>query len=104
VAEDAGAHILGWCACRMIPPEAELLKIAVRQKYRHCGIGNSLLEHLLAILHTEGITCLLLEVRSNNRGALEFYEKQGFLHAGKRPNYYTDPPDNAMIMRKNLSK
>jgi ribosomal-protein-alanine N-acetyltransferase len=103
VAEGTEAQILGWCACRIVWPEAELLKIAVKQKNRDGGIGRFLFEHLCGELQKRKITSLFLEVRSSNRTALNFYEKHGFLPVGSRSGYYTDPPDSAMILRMNLS-
>ncbi len=79
VPETPSAQILGWCACRVIHPEGELLKIAVRKKNRECGVGHFLLEHLYRELITRKVTSLFLEVRSSNRNALKFYEKHGFL-------------------------
>jgi len=103
VAEAADAQILGWCACRVIWPEAELLKIAVKKENRERGVGRSLFEHLFRELQKRKITSLFLEVRSNNHIALDFYEKHGFFHLGSRPGYYKDPPDSAMILKKILS-
>ncbi len=102
VAEGTETQILGWCACRVIWPEAELLKIAVKTNTRQRGIGSSLLEHLLSELLKRNVTSLFLEVRSNNRVALDFYEQHGFLQVGGRPGYYADPPDSAIILKKNL--
>lgn len=103
VAESAENEILGWYACREVWPEAELLKIAVKKANRKRGIGRFLLEHLFLELQKRKITCLFLEVRSGNRTALLFYEKNGFLHVGTRPGYYADPPDSALILKKNVS-
>jgi len=103
VAESAEKEILGWYACREVWPEAELLKIAVQKTNRKRGIGGLLLEHLFLDLQKRKITCLFLEVRSGNRTALRFYKKNGFLHVGTRPGYYTDPPDSAIILKKNMS-
>lgn len=102
VTETPAAQILGWCACRVIHPEGELLKIAVRKKNRECGVGHFLLEHLCRELTKRKITSLFLEVRSSNRTALKFYKKHGFLPVATRPGYYTDPPDTAMILEKRL--
>ena len=104
VAEGADAKILGWCDCRVIWPEAELLKIAIKKENRECGIGRSLFGLLFRELQKRKVTSLFLEVRSNNRTALDFYEKHGFLQVGSRPVYYTDPPDSAMILKKNLTE
>lgn len=102
VAESSGHQLLGWCACRVIHPEAELLKIAVKKKNRERGIGRFLLEFLFGELIKRKVTSLFLEVRSKNRTALNFYEGHGFFCVGSRPDYYVDPPDRAMNLRKNI--
>jgi ribosomal protein S18 acetylase RimI-like enzyme len=66
-------------------------------------VGRSLLECLFGELQKRNVTSLFLEVRSNNRTAFNFYERHGFFCVGSRPGYYADPPDSAMILRKNLS-
>lgn len=103
VAECMDGQLAGWCACRVLQPEAELLKIAVRQHCRHGGIGGLLLQHLFEALQKRRIASLFLEVRAKNLPALSFYKKHGFIHVGDRPGYYTEPPDTAMILHKNLS-
>lgn len=104
VAEEASdAQIVGWCACRVIWPEAELLKIAIKKENRGNGIGCLLLSHLFNELQKRKVTNLFLEVRLSNRIALDFYERHGFVHIGARPGYYSNPPDSAMILEKCLS-
>jgi len=103
VAEDGGAQLLGWCACRVIWPEAELLKIAVKKLNRKRGLGRFLFIRLVEELQKRKITDLFLEVRSNNRIAQKFYEELGFSYSGLRPGYYTDPPDSATVMKKDIS-
>lgn len=102
VAETSDSAIIGWCACRVCRPEAELLKIAVQQKSRGLGIGCLLLGHLFRELQKREITSLFLEVRSKNRTAMKFYDRTGFRHVGSRPGYYADPPDSALILRKDF--
>ena len=104
VAEESGRQIVGWCACRVIWPEAELLKITVRKMHRKHGVGWSLLKHLLAELQKREVASLFLEVRSKNQSALNFYAKHGFSLIGSRPNYYTDPSDSAMILKRNVPR
>lgn len=103
VAEASDRQIIGWCACRVIWPEAELLKITVKKNNRARGIGRLLVDKLVSELQERKISSLFLEVRSNNRIALNFYDRHNFLRVGFRPGYYTDPPDSAMILKKDLS-
>jgi tRNA threonylcarbamoyl adenosine modification protein TsaD len=45
-----------------------------------------------------GISRLTLEVRPGNRGALVLYRAAGFTESGRRPGYYTDTGEDALIM------
>jgi len=99
---DFTPEIVGWCATRLIAPEAELLKIAVDQQSRRAGIATALLDHLTRFLSKRSIELLFLEVRSENQSALNFYIKSGFLQIGVRPKYYSHPSDSAVIYQKIL--
>lgn len=104
VAEDgqAGGSIVGWCAARLVAPEAELLKIAVAKERRRQGIGAALLGHLCRALHDVGICELFLEVRGRNHPALSLYGRFGFTEIGRRPAYYSEPEDDALLLRRHL--
>ena len=102
VAEAAERRIVGWCACRRIWPEAELLKLAVAEQERKKGFGTALLQCLIGDLQQEGFTVLFLEVRGRNKAALSFYDRHYFLAVGMRRTYYSDPPDDALLLRKDI--
>lgn len=102
VAEAAGQRIVGWCACRRIWPEAELLKIAVAERERKKGIGDTILQHLIGVLQRQNFTALFLEVRAKNKPAQSFYNSHGFYQVGMRRAYYSDPNDDAVIFRKDI--
>lgn len=103
VAESRDLRILGWCACRQVWPEAELLKIAVTTGERKKGVGTALLARLLGELQNQAYTSLFLEVRAQNQPALTFYKRHGFLQVGRRSRYYSEPTDDALILRRDLS-
>ena len=65
----------------------------VKQSYRRKGFGKMLFMHA-SMCTRKG---LWLEVRSRNRGAIEFYKRLGMRIVGKIPKYYRD--DDAIIMR-----
>lgn len=102
VAENSSRKIIGWCTVRFVPPESELLKIAVRSDRRGEGIAGLLLEEVFQSLSSISIECIFLEVRSRNRSALQLYYKNGFVQVGERADYYSDPQDNALILKKDL--
>jgi ribosomal-protein-alanine N-acetyltransferase len=102
VAEATNRSIVGWCACRRVWPEAELLKIAVAQQERRKGFGTVLLQYLVGDLQQQGFNALFLEVRSGNKAARSFYDRHGFCAVGTRPSYYSDPQDDALLLRKDI--
>ncbi|HEY1768413.1 MAG TPA: ribosomal protein S18-alanine N-acetyltransferase [Terracidiphilus sp.] len=93
-----GPEVLGFAIAGLIPPEAELESIAVAPHAQRHGIGRRLFTALAAELRQAGIEDLLLEVRSSNRTALEFYRSQNFKETGTRRSYYADLKDDAVLM------
>ena len=45
---------------------------------------------------------LLLDVRESNREARAFYEKMAFQEDGIRRGFYQDPPEDAVLMSREL--
>ncbi len=82
------ANPVAYLCARLLPPEAELLRIAVAPAARRRGYGRRLLERLLVELCRHSITVLHLEVSAANSAALKFYETLGFSPTGRRPGYY----------------
>jgi ribosomal-protein-alanine acetyltransferase len=92
-------EVIGFIVARITAPdEREILNIAVDPAHRRRGIGESLLRDLLAPATGE----VFLEVRKSNLSAQRLYRSVGFRDAGFRPNYYEDPPEDALIMRAAL--
>ncbi len=95
VAEVEGS-VRGFLASRQTAPgEREILFIAVDPAYRRRGIAKRLLQDELAGSRGEWF----LEVRESNLAAIRLYQSLGFRVAGRRENYYPDPPEPAIVMR-----
>lgn len=92
--------VVGWGCCRYSEGEAELLKIAVTSSLRRCGLGSILMDNFLSILRRFKVNDLFLEVRSRNHPALLFYFQRGFTEVGRRINYYKEPADDALVLRR----
>jgi ribosomal-protein-alanine N-acetyltransferase len=75
--------------------EREILNIAVTPSHRRRGIARRLLEEVLA--HSRGDW--FLEVRESNIAAIGLYQTLGFRASGRRPEYYHDPLEAAIVMR-----
>jgi ribosomal-protein-alanine N-acetyltransferase len=91
------AAILGFVLARIVDGDCELENIFVAPRSQHRGVGSELLRSLAAAARTHNATSVFLEVRESNRAARALYEKCGFAVTGRRPNYYADPIDDAVL-------
>jgi ribosomal-protein-alanine N-acetyltransferase len=98
----ASALMLGPMGPGYVPPEAEILKVAVLPEMREQGIGRRLAGSLINMLRKKGVEVLHLEVRESNRAARILYESCGFRHSGRRPDYYSGPREDAVLMTLRL--
>ena len=103
VAEVDG-QVAGYVGSQSVLDAADMMNIAVSPDYRRRGIAKALVNELTAYLSKNNVIALLLEVRVSNEPAITLYEKMGFQQVGRRPNYYRNPREDALILRKGLSK
>jgi len=95
--DSAAAAYLG---VQRVPPQADVMNVAVSPALRRRGIARALFAELERRLPE--IDELFLEVRASNSGAIALYRTLGFEQVGRRPNYYLDPREDALILRKEL--
>lgn len=95
--DGAAAAYLG---VQRVPPQADVMNVAVSPALRRRGIASALFAELERRLPE--IDELFLEVRASNSGAIALYRTLGFEQVGRRPNYYLDPREDALILRKEL--
>lgn len=100
VAEDeASGTVAGFVVACLTPPEAELETIAVAAGFQRRGLARQLFQALAGALRQQRVSVTLLEVRASNEQALALYRALGFEVAGRRPRYYADPVEDAVLMR-----
>lgn len=97
VAED-GDKVVGYSVIGLIVPDAEILNVAVDEAYRRQGIGEMLIDSLIALGDKEDVSDFFLEVRESNEPAIELYLKKGMEVIGKRKDYYQMPVEDAVLM------
>ena len=98
-----GSRVAGYVGSQSVMGWADMMNIAVHPDYRRQGVAWELVERLVAALQNNDVTCLTLEVRASNEPAKALYEKLGFQQVGRRPNYYRNPKEDALILRKEWS-
>ena len=95
-----GERVAGYVGSQSVMGESDMMNIAVHPDYRRRGLAENLVEALCSALKAGGNTCLSLEVRASNVPAISLYEKTGFSQVGRRKNYYRNPKEDALILRK----
>ena len=98
VAKD-GDTVAGYIGSQTVLDGSDMMNIAVRPEYRRQGIAECLIKELTAKVKEKGVVSLSLEVRVSNTAAISLYSKLDFHQAGRRPNYYRNPKEDAFIMR-----
>lgn len=95
--------LLGYICFWMFDDEIQLVNIAVHPQKRGNGFGHLLLTNLIEMSISKGIKNVWLEVRPSNFIARSLYQKLGFEEIGRRPKYYTDCNEDAIIMNLDTS-
>jgi [ribosomal protein S18]-alanine N-acetyltransferase len=98
VARTATEPVIGFCAFWLVFEEIHINNLAVRPRFRGAGIGTRLLRRVLTEARRLGARRATLEVRASNTGARRLYERMGFYVAATRPNYYSNPVEDALIL------
>jgi [ribosomal protein S18]-alanine N-acetyltransferase len=91
-------QLIAFAGYWLIADEGHIVNVAVHPDWRREGWGELLMRHLITLCLGEGGRRMTLEVRRHNEAGCLLYSKLGFKIDGIRPNYYEDPPDDALIM------
>lgn len=95
----AALPVVGWGGMWCVADEAEIASVCVDPAYRRLGGGTKLLQTLLRQARLSGAQNVYLEVRASNQAAQELYRGAGFECIGVRKRYYTNPLEDAVLMR-----
>jgi ribosomal-protein-alanine N-acetyltransferase len=95
-----GCVVAGYVGSQSVMGEADMMNLAVLPRYRRSGVGGQLVDCLIDYLRKNQVSSLTLEVRASNDAAQALYENRGFIQVGRRTNYYANPKEDALILRK----
>ena len=98
VAEEDGV-LAAFLVARCAGPEWELENVVVARPAQRRGIGAQLVRELVRTARAHGASAIFLEVRESNLAARRLYGSGGFTVAGRRPAYYSDPLEDALVYR-----
>lgn len=99
---EADGVVQGYIGSQSAPPDCDIMNLAVAPDARRQQLGRTLLQSLIDELHRRGTERLFLEVRASNAPAQSLYASFGFEQVGLRKEYYVNPTEDALILRKEL--
>lgn len=97
-------RIAGYIVARESAGELHINNVAVRDQYRRRGIGSALLGRIMETARRLKVQVAFLEVRSGNQAAQALYQRIGFQAIARRPDYYSDPREDAVVMSLTLGE
>jgi [ribosomal protein S18]-alanine N-acetyltransferase len=92
--------VIGYAVFWGVLDQGELGNVAVTGSHRGAGVGDRLVAEVIRRAVDRGIREIFLEVRPSNAVARRLYERFGFTHVGRRRNYYQEPVEDALVLRR----
>lgn len=88
-------EVVGFLSVQDLAGELEITNIAIHPDYQGRGLANQLMQELRSYSQP-----IFLEVRASNQAAQNLYTKHGFEVVGRRKNYYHNPTEDAVLMKR----
>ena len=108
VDDPPGADLVGRVTAALVIwrvlDEAHIATIAVHPDFRWQGIGKLLLKTGMKSAYSEGARIYHLEVRAGNLAAQKMYLDFGYEVVGRRPRYYKDNGEDALLLTLDLTR
>lgn len=102
IVAESGDAVVGFTIFWCVVDQAELGNVAVQEEWRGRGLGALLVADVLERAGRRGVREVFLEVRPTNEVARRLYERFGFEYVGRRRNYYQQPVEDALVLRRRL--
>lgn len=90
-------EIVGYLVCSRYDTVWHVMNVSTDPDLRRRGIAGALMSELFVRIDADEAR-ITLEVRPTNVAAISLYEALGFQAAGRRPRYYQDNGEDALIM------
>lgn len=101
---DRCMEIIAYVFLRILVTEMHILRIAVAREFQEKGVATWLLQQCFRLAKQKKVYSVYIEVRSTNKTAIAFYRKSGFQLLGRRPHYYPETGEDALVMVKHLKE
>jgi ribosomal-protein-alanine N-acetyltransferase len=95
-------RVIAYGGMHVVWEDSHVTNIAVHPLYRGRGLGERMMNELIARASARGANRMTLEVRASNEPAQELYRKLGFITrpGSVRKRYYSDTGEDAIVMWK----
>lgn len=94
----AGDALVGFAGMWMMVDDAHVTTISVHPDWRRRGVARQLMVGLSELAISMRARRMTLEVRAGNAAAHALYREFGFEVVGRRPGYYSDDGEDAVVM------
>jgi ribosomal-protein-alanine N-acetyltransferase len=95
-------RVVGYSCAWIVIETAELGNLAVAPEYQRLSVGRRLLEETIRLCASRRAGAVFLEVRRSNSRAISLYEGYGFRKIGVRRRYYSNPVEDALVLKLGL--
>jgi len=95
-------NVSAFLCAYLVAGELMVNDLAVDPAFRRHGLARALLRHAIEAARARGCRRATLEVRPTNAPALALYGGFAFEIVGRRPGYYTDTNEDALLLARDL--
>lgn len=96
---DCNDKVVGFMIYELHKTRLHVLNFAVHADHRRHGIGQRMIDKLVAKLSNQRRSRILLEVRETNLDAQLFFREQGFRAVSVLRDFYEDTTEDAYLMQ-----
>lgn len=86
----------GYMGVQVFSGEGYVTNVATLKEFRRRGVAKALINEVMK----NEMEFLTLEVRQSNIPAIRLYRSLGFVEVGKRPRFYREPTEDAVLMTR----
>jgi ribosomal-protein-alanine N-acetyltransferase len=102
IVADYGHKIIGFIVgVKINDILSKILMVSISEQFQNKKIGSELLSYFLRKISEEGIKFIELEVRTDNKKAINFYKKHGFKIRNEIKDFYQNG-ESAYTMKKEI--
>lgn len=94
--------LIGYIIFHVSEDFTDIYKIFIRDNDKRKGYATDLLNKVIEISKRYNSKKIMIEVRSKNQNAINFYLKNDFEQISTRKDYYKNPTDDALILERSL--